>query len=217
MDTSVSLWHGALHRAMLAGCVLAAAATLAQAAQPLSWEEVDARRAAAAQGPRLLVAITPDCHILSTSPNHPSGYTTVWQGPCENGLAHGPGTRRLSFMGQPLSTGVGRYDRGQWMLPQESYAIELGRIVRTRHDPATGQRSVTVVEPSEVPPWAADIVRALPAARASWDEEVARRRHAARLLDGSPVRPTEEDPQREILFAPEPEPAASTPEETKRP
>lgn len=162
-------------RSRAAGMSLIACAALLgvleATAQGLELEEIRSR---VRPGAVRLIEVKKDCQAYSTIANDWRNYLTIWDGPCQEGLAHGVGYQRVYAAGRLLVVSRGRHEKGRW-IAQQGYTLSLGQIISIKHDLATGHVTREAVLPEEVKEWASDIVQELPRAQASWDELMALR------------------------------------------
>lgn len=164
-------------------------------------------RARTSPGTLRLIDVAAGCQAYSHVANEPAGYMLRWEGGCDKNLAEGVGIRRLMAAGQPLSTELGRYERGSWVHVDERYTLTMGRIIRSMPSPDAAPGDLLrdrKVDAREVPSWAQDIVSAQPVAHKAWDEDVVMRLAEVAQINarqGKSIGGEKED--RELLFGPE--------------
>lgn len=140
-------------------------------AQTLAMQQLQGRSAPQPQS----VEVAIGCKAILPTPNDARGYFTTWQGPCQDGYAHGEGVKRIWALGAPLSSSHGFFEHGHWVRMVEGYVVKMGMVLRQTISPISGLMEETRIAPTSAPPWASDIAGRQPASQAEWDIEVDRR------------------------------------------
>lgn len=141
------------------------------AAQTLAMQKLQAKPYPAQQA----VEVAIGCMALLPTPNQATGYFTTWQGPCQDGYAHGEGVKRIWALGAPLSASHGFFEQGRWTRMIVGYVVKMGMVLRQVQSSSTGLMEEKKVNPSEVPTWASDVSGQLSTSQQAWDAEVSRR------------------------------------------
>jgi hypothetical protein len=84
-----------------------------------------------------------------------------WQGPCQDGRAHGEGIRTLLVEGFAVAASRSVYEHGFWVSDAEKFVLHGAVLVRSWIDPS-GQRIQNREIPDDqhalIPPWARSLL-----------------------------------------------------------
>ena len=103
------------------------------------------------------------CDAFSMLPNDAQNITIEWQGPCENGLAHGNGIQVTRLKNIPLSVSQAVYFQGRVATYDDRYFFELGNLYLKKGNHPTSSVAVSL---QALPTWA----QALAPASDAWIE-----------------------------------------------
>lgn len=120
------------------------------------------------------VRVNAVCAAFSMLPNDRQNISVKWNGPCEDGLAHGDGVQTISLKSVALSVSQITYIHGRATKHRERYVFELGSLFLKNGNETT---SGTRVFGSNLPSWATELTTA-ESVWSEWRQQDIERRQA---------------------------------------